>query len=247
MPLKMFKFHFVTNLNCNLNCKLCNVHAYSFKEPFLYSIDQLISDCQILSQLVLPSKIYILGGESLLLGLKLLNYVSVIRKYFNSSKLMLITNGILLEQYKQIIPFFDDIFITNYGLPNLNLDYLCSLSTKSTSIISMPDPIKHINFERPLKTGSTKVCNIFKIGHSEQHLNFECITVYDGYLYGCNRPITSGRIYNHDYHCDGIKLDSSLTEDKILSYFNDTKVLESCKYCAGLDAEQYETMRIQYD
>lgn len=82
--------------HCNLNCKGCT-HFSPLAEPFYLSVDNFERDLGRLSYLTNGEieQIFLLGGEPLLHP-KLTEFFPIARTLFPKSKLIIITNGILL-------------------------------------------------------------------------------------------------------------------------------------------------------
>lgn len=83
--------------HCNLNCKYCG-HFSSIAEPEFIEIEQLERDMKRMSYLLnaKSDKIYLLGGEPLL-HKGIVECIEVIRQCFPESRLVILTNGLLLN------------------------------------------------------------------------------------------------------------------------------------------------------
>jgi len=91
--------------HCNLNCKGCDHFAPLAEKQFL-DLPTLQKDLKRLAMLFSnkAEEIYLLGGEPLL-NHKINDYIKVVRDSFPNTRLLIITNGILLDQMP--IDFWD--------------------------------------------------------------------------------------------------------------------------------------------
>ena len=84
--------------HCNLKCAHC-AHFSSIAEEEYLSIEEFESDLKRLKELTYGeiNEIHLMGGEPLLHP-QCKDFFQIARKYFENSKIILITNAILLEQ-----------------------------------------------------------------------------------------------------------------------------------------------------
>jgi MoaA/NifB/PqqE/SkfB family radical SAM enzyme len=82
--------------HCNLNCKGCS-HFSNIAEPAFADPGQLDREFSRLAELVEITEIYLLGGEPLLHP-DVAQFVRSARRHFPDSKIILLTNGILLPR-----------------------------------------------------------------------------------------------------------------------------------------------------
>lgn len=87
---------------CNLSCQGCSSASDVIKttdhDPSLESIFQSIKD---LSKYVYPESVDLMGGELFLYWDKVEKIVPVLREHFPTSRISLVTNGLLLPKYKE--------------------------------------------------------------------------------------------------------------------------------------------------
>lgn len=95
-PVKYLRFEIPLAEHCNLNCKWC-AHFSSVAEESYLSMEQLKKDLKRLSYLLSGKSgiIYLLGGEPLL-SKNIIECMELAREYFHESRIVLLTNGILL-------------------------------------------------------------------------------------------------------------------------------------------------------
>lgn len=221
-----------TNLNCNLKCKNCSFHGQYINELNEYNLELLENDCSIISNCGYFEDIQIVGGEPLL-NEKLKDFVLIVKKFFNSSNIILFTNGVLLKKINiNILKMFNRLLITKYHYSNLDYKDLKlylddNLGLYKTHFLDYPE---HKNFD-------TFYNNKNKIVKCKNNTNY---TMYNSYFYYCQRPLTSDfvqkNIFNREVkeNCfinDGIKIDSNLNSIKLFKYIYSKKALNACLYC----------------
>lgn len=97
--LKTFDYiEFHISDHCNLNCAYCT-HFSPLAETYFYELEGFKKDIIQLSKLTdfYIKDIRILGGEPLL-NKRCSEYLAFTRKFFPTSKISLVTNGLLLQQ-----------------------------------------------------------------------------------------------------------------------------------------------------
>ncbi len=111
--------------HCNLNCKGCT-HFSSIADEFFLDIDEFEKDMKRVSTLSNGEikEIYLLGGEPLL-HKDISEFFPIARNLFRNSKLIVITNGILLNDmsdnfWKSLRRSDVQVWVSAY---NLNIDY----------------------------------------------------------------------------------------------------------------------------
>lgn len=118
------EYHLVDS--CNLRCAGCSHYSSLIDEKICLSIDTIISDLRLLKDKVGDNLkwLRLLGGEPLIHP-QISDCLKQIRGLFPSTKISLVTNGLLLGKMKQ--DFYDvclnsriEIKITNYGIIDLS-------------------------------------------------------------------------------------------------------------------------------
>ncbi|MDR1933298.1 MAG: 4Fe-4S cluster-binding domain-containing protein [Spirochaetales bacterium] len=97
---RLLKFDIHVADHCNLNCRGCEHFSCIAEEKFL-DPDTFDRDCARISELTQGQldDISVLGGEPLLHP-KLTEFLNIIRKYFKTCGIKIVTNGILLLKQK---------------------------------------------------------------------------------------------------------------------------------------------------
>lgn len=111
--------------HCNLNCKGCT-HFSPLAEKFFLDIDVFERDVKRYSKLSKGKlgKLFLLGGEPLLHP-ELIDFLPIARNCFPETRIIMITNGILLEKqeerfWKAFKRYNIEIWVSDYML---NLDH----------------------------------------------------------------------------------------------------------------------------
>jgi MoaA/NifB/PqqE/SkfB family radical SAM enzyme len=133
-PKDLLRFEVHIAEHCNLNCRGCEHFSSIANESYL-SIDIFERDCKRLFELTNGniSRIELLGGEPLLHP-KLVEILSISRKYFKSSDINILTNGMLLlsqpdEFWINCKQNRINLFITKYPI-KLKYDAIDQLARK---------------------------------------------------------------------------------------------------------------------
>lgn len=187
--LELLEFHIVEH--CNLNCKSC-VHFSPLADEEFLDIETFKSDIKRMSKLTngYVEKINIFGGEPLLHP-DLINFLKIPRKFFEKSRIQLVTNGILLpsqnDEFWEICHENSIIIsMTNYPI-NINHDLINEKANEfNVKIESFSGDKKNSQWHFPLDLDGNqdKILN-FKKCQEANH----CSNVYKGKFFIC--PIAS--------------------------------------------------------
>ena len=230
--LSQVEFHIVDH--CNLNCAYCD-HFTPLADKNFCKIDDIIEDFKKLKKIFDNiGKIYIVGGEPLLHP-NLLDILEPLRNIYPKSKIVIITNGILLD--KQNENFFNALKKYNIALSMthypLNIDYEGWIEKLSKI------GIKTYYFS--LNRNKMKKQNLDLNGKNDKKIAFQkcwekkCHFVRDGKLYVCT-PAPNIRFLNKYFNLD-FKLGKNdyidLNKVKSASYINALfkKPIDFCRYC----------------
>ena len=131
--------------HCNLNCNGCT-HFSPLANPWFEDIDDFRNDFTQLSRLFNINTIRIMGGEPLLHP-EVGEFLIIARQLFPISRINLVTNGILLQQNKELIKIINEnkiiISITDYGI----LDIKKQLIGIDKYIITNRNEMYNISFD----------------------------------------------------------------------------------------------------
>lgn len=98
---------------CNLSCKNCGHIAPMYCRNY-YTLEEFRSDFIALSKVFRCKTVSLMGGEPLLLGEKLIDYIDVLKKCGVCSEIKLVTNGILMEKFPDVVKAFDCVWVSLY-------------------------------------------------------------------------------------------------------------------------------------
>lgn len=238
--------------HCNLNCNLCNSHAYLLHESY-YDLSQYKKDIDILSKYVHFGVVTFLGGEPLM-NKDLLQYVKYAKEKRIGEVYRILTNGILIDQIdKEILNEIDVLEVSKYPqikqsvremsdkLELLSHEYLFRYYVKEINYFNEIDTIS-LSDEEAQK--GYENCNRIKRG----------CCIYNGYLYKCMRPKTTNLFLEKKHgiflqddlrQIDGLPILDDDFVQKLEIYQKDKSMLESCKYCLmGKECKQDFMSRI---
>lgn len=235
--------------NCNLNCKGCTHFSNIVKGSHFPNFRTLKRDfCRLAELFENIEYIRILGGEPFLnpdIGL----IIKMVRDNFPYSKIIIVTNGILIPNLKEdIFSAIRDagvqVTISMYPPLRGNIKCIENILTK-----------EKVNFQFGERQNKYEVCNKFtkflirngtsdKVNEHQKCRRKRCTFLYEGRIYGCAFPALVK--YYNSYFDDNLKLDKGIdiyseqnTGDVI--YNKLLEPMEACCYCT--DEEEFEWMQ----
>jgi len=238
-PLNRLRFNISITEHCNLNCKYCCTFSPIAEKIFL-DVQTLSLDLHKLSEITNGEidEIVLAGGEPLLHP-KLVEIMDIVRKYFPSGEIIIITNGILLN--KQPNEFWNacqknriNIRITHYPI---KLDFESLKNKAEKEAVSLEywggnnTPIKSM-WKSPFDLNGTQdLEHSWKYCREVNHCNF----LGNGKMYPCNTIYSVGH-FNKYFSTnmvvskdDVLELDSVRNLDEILTFLSTPKPF--CRYC----------------
>jgi organic radical activating enzyme len=218
---------------CNLKCKYCS-HLTSWYETNHYSFEEYKRDVIALSNVLRCEEFSLLGGEPLILGDKLIDYVDVLRVCGISKKIRIITNGILMERNAEVLKKFDSIWVSLY--PSKHKEFIEKWINEHRH--EYPD----INVMQVNDFGEFFTKEVLSDEQAESSwkscgVNDICNTIYKGTYYRCvaaakfHRFLDNMNIFN--VHHDGCNLHQENLEFKLKEYINSDRRLSTCSHCLG--------------
>ncbi len=106
---------YITN-NCNFRCKNCSAFSPLVKDEIIYDINIFKRDVKRCKE-IFPyiEKYRIIGGEPLLLGDGLIQYIKLVRDIYPKTKIEIATNGSLVKKISEnLIKIINDMDILLY-------------------------------------------------------------------------------------------------------------------------------------
>ncbi len=224
--LKLLEFHIVEH--CNLNCKSC-VHFSPLADEEFLDIDTFTKDIQRMAELSGGDvdTINIFGGEPLLHP-QLIDFLKISREYFKSTKIQLVTNGILLlsqnnEFWQACNQNSIVISMTKYPI---NLDYdLINKKAKDFNVeikfFSADKKDSQWHFPLDFEGKQDSVTNFLNCQEANN-----CSNVYKGKFYIC--PIASNMRHFNQYFNTNIPI----TEDDYIDIYKVNDIKEILNFCS---------------
>jgi organic radical activating enzyme len=240
--------------HCNLNCALCNIHAYLLDKSD-YPLEQFRCDMDNLSKYVHFGFMTFLGGEPLLCE-NLDQYISYAKDKKVAEIYRVLSNGLL---YKRLSPELMDV------IDVLEISHYPQMkdTVKEISTYLKPLAIKHhftyyiksIGYFNEIDTISLSDDEAQQGYHNCRRIVDGC-SIFNGYYYKCMRPKTTN-LYLEKRHgikldkdlrvTDGVKISGDDFGDRLKAYISDTKMLDSCKYCLmGLEHDESFMTKIKH-
>ena len=242
------KLEYNVTHHCNLKCDHCD-HLSPFFGPKdaafngSISLKELQKQISVLGRHIHADQFLILGGEPLLQK-DILKFLSIVRDSKIADKVVLVTNGFLLNrQPDELFRLVDKITISFYPSQPLKQEELdraqkrCAESSVELEVFRQPKFSMSVagikNDDARLVEGIFNTCTVA--------WTQRCYALHDGHVYRCSRaPFLGYKLYkvgavDHDFSKeDGLRVED--TEDfslKAEEYFNSSTPLKSCSYCLG--------------
>lgn len=232
--------------HCNLNCSLCNSHAYLVNNSE-YSFEQYKKDIDVISTYYHFGVVTFMGGEPLLCK-NLEDYISYARERKIAEVYRILSNGILLPHTNaSVFKTVDVIEISRYPQMKTSLKELNILLKELSKRYHFTYYVKDIKYFNDIDTVEIDEETAQKGYEGCKRVDYG-LSMFGGYIYKCMRPKTTN-LYLFDVHqikldrdlrdTDGVFIQDELFEEKMRNYRNSKLMLESCKYCLmGLECMQ---------
>ncbi|SDI72023.1 4Fe-4S single cluster domain-containing protein [Pseudobutyrivibrio sp. 49] len=230
---------------CNLNCSLCNSHAYLIDNSE-YPLEQFKKDVDILSEYIHFGFLTFMGGEPLLCE-NLYEYINYAKEKQLGEVCRVLTNGFLVRKMSpELMEAMDVLEISHYPqmkatVSELN-DYLEPLSKK----YGFTYYIKKIKYFNCIDTVALSE-EAAQQGYEKCSRITDGCSIFNGYYYKCMRPKTTNLYLEKEYgiisdvnmrEADGLKISEENFVERFIAYRNRKERLEACKYCLmGLESE----------
>lgn len=206
---------------CNMRCVDCSHMAPNFKQS-TYSFEEFEKDIETLSKVLRVFQFTIIGGEPLLLGANLSQYVRVIRKTNLAEYVRLITNGTLLHRWPTVINEFDTIAVSIYP----------SEKSKKVEEWVAENPTPKIVMWKVNEFGEFYTPELLSDAEAQASWDqcfpkTHCHSIYKGKYYRC----IGAAKYPHP--SEGVDLYAPELEPRLKAYIENTQRLPSCSHCYG--------------
>lgn len=226
--------------HCNLRCCGCDHAAPMLPKSFL-SPAQLRDDLAKLSQHMRAGEFRIVGGEPLLHP-KLGELIEVVKQSKISSRITLVTNGVLIHTLDPAIwKSLDRLWVSFYpgiktGMHQAEIKQLC----KEYRVKFTPFIVHHFQLllQNSYNKNEKHVRTIFQKCYRAHR--WRCYTILNGYFFRCAvAPQTRIRLAmvgeNYPgYHMDGLAIqDQTNLRRRLKDYAFSSQPLGACHYCLG--------------
>lgn len=235
--LKNLEYHLAEH--CNLNCKSCD-HFSPLAEPCLAKVEDFEKDIKRFAQLSghKLKKLNLLGGEPLL-NPQIIDFMRIARENLPRTKILLVTNGILLNQQKESFwkackKYKIRIVVTKYPL-NIDFDKAKNTARKygvKFEFFGKTGKVIKTSYHLPLdlegKQNPTE--NFVNCFHANR-----CVMLKNGKIYPCT--VAPNMEHFNKYFgyqipltdLDGIDIHQASSMKEVLSFV--AKPIPFCKYC----------------
>lgn len=210
-------------LRCNLRCSMCSHYMPYLSNKDDYPIDLFKRDLNLLKDVIHVKSFHIEGGEPLLLGDKLFDYIDAVRASDISDYITIYTNGILLKNFNEnIFDSVDGIVVSQY--PGVEIE---EVSKENVRYIKRGKFV--VYHENP---GDAELSwNTCTLKHS-------CNTMHRGKFSMCTVSVNKGEFLNtqgipNDLPDpdDSVDLSAPDLNNAMRNYLNRENPLSACKWC----------------
>ncbi|MFI3249381.1 MAG: hypothetical protein R3Y07_00270 [Eubacteriales bacterium] len=235
---------FVLNIvdHCNLNCQRCD-HFSTLADPYFVKVNAIDNDLKQMSKILNQRLDFmkIEGGE-VFLHPELIEILQVVRKHFQNTKILLLTNGLLL--LKQGKEFWDCcrennivLSVTKYPV---NFDY------DKAKKVALDNQVEYDYFSGDVVVKSSYKLSLDEKGKQNPQKSFvhchranSCSFLMEGKFYIC--PV----IYNSKYLNQKLGTDFTIEDGDFIDIYkidspevftnHISKPSPFCRYCASLE------------
>jgi hypothetical protein len=230
-------------LHCNLRCRSCS-HLSPIMTPWFADPKQVGRDLSRLAKSYHAGYVKVLGGEPLLHP-RLIEVMQAIRESSISDRIVLSTNGALLDSSDdKIWSMVDEIIITVYpgrAISNEELNNVRRRASDNGVELSVRlAPVFRESYSELGTDNGDLIDRIFrtcKIAHV-----WRCHTIHEGFFYRCPQSCFLHRLHNANPKSsgDGLQLhDSEDFIDELYRYLTATRGPSACRWCLGSVGHQF--------
>ena len=221
--------------HCNLTCGGCN-HASPAMPAWFADPDTVYRDFSVLAKVYRPSFIKVLGGEPLM-HKNLSGVLEAARAAGMGSRLMLVTNGVLLHKAPDAVwEQVDEMELSIYpGVEGVE-DNARLAKERMKAMGKRLTVYRYGQFRATFSLkGTADQALIQKVYAACKMANYwGCHGVRDGYFYKCPQSMYAGRLAGRIAESDRIALaDRPTLQAELLAFANSLQPLAACAHCVG--------------
>jgi cyclic pyranopterin phosphate synthase len=222
--------------HCNLSCRDCDHASPSFKKRHAEP-ETLHRDFSILAKVYKPQLVQLLGGEPLLHP-DIIGAIHAIRSSGISERIMVFTNGLLLDRMKDDFwASVDDLEISVYPGSGLDQIQINRYKDKAIEYNVRLKVYAYQQFRRQFSLpGSHDPALTQRIYDACMKVHvWGCHSVYAGHIYRCPQSIFIPRMLGlppEQLRRDGLEIrDTPEFFDQLLAYLTSPVPLQACRNC----------------
>lgn len=234
--------HLETNVTiaCENRCISCNhfvsIQAHRFKSSMVDPAD-LAVDLFHFGRVAHVDAWAAIGGEPTLHP-RLVEILRVARASGIADKIEVWTHGMnLKEMSDEFWQSFDVLVVSVYPgkLSDDDLIWIGAQCTEEGVELQIKDERRVPNFERLLESSQTDSATTQRKYEACFFKNYSRV-LDGGYFFRCcTSPFIPSLLQGREFGADGLRVDESLTEQKLQEFLSRATFMESCRTCAGLD------------
>lgn len=219
--------------HCNLRCIGCS-HGSPHMQARFPEPRRVALSLSLLSQWLRVDHVRLVGGEPLL-NPSVADIIDAVKAAYITSRIRLITNGILLSRSEELWNLIDEMHISVY--PGTRLFFKRTLpmvrelafSTRTVVIVKYFDYFRVAYRPKSSDAELTELiyrtCQIANL--------WRCLTVENGYLYRCPQSAVHDFLIPGGSKNDRLWIDSITSRESIHRWINGSTPLSACRSCCG--------------
>ena len=225
--------------HCNMSCRGCSHLSPILPEHFA-TPEEIFRDLSTLSGYCRPERISLLGGEPLL-HRDLLEVIHAVRRSGISSRIRVVTNGLLLDRMpERFWSSVDEIHLSLYPWHTFKAKQLAAFKAlakrnSASLVLRYQDHFREVYSERRIKGDSLagRIYSTCRVAREDS-----CHVLEGGYYYKCPQaaliPLANPDCAELADGKDGICIrDAGNLPDRLARYFASETPLAACHYCLG--------------
>ncbi len=228
--------------HCNISCRQCN-HASPVRRKWNATPQDAERDLQCLTGIYQANYLRLIGGEPVL-NPHLADIICVAAKADVAEKLILVSNGILLDRLSDdVFAMLDEVEVSYYpnvGLSDAAIDAIRLRGARlGTGVRAAKYPEFRYSFSSQVLNDDALVEQVWR-GCRIANI-WGCHAVYKGQIFRCPQSIyASGVRKNACDSKDGLTLSQDADfQHKLLAFLNSSSPLDACQNCVGTNGKKF--------
>jgi GTP 3',8-cyclase len=228
--------------HCNISCRQCN-HASPVRRKWNATAEDAERDLKCLTGIYRAKYLRLIGGEPVL-NPHLADIIGVATKADVAEKLILVSNGILLNRLSDdVFAMLDEVEVSYYPNVGLNDAAIDAIRLRGAQLGTGVRVAKYPEFRYSFS--SRMLCDeqlVEKIWRGCRIANiWGCHAVYKGKIYRCPQSIYAPSVRQNACDSkDGLALSQDVGfQQTLLAFLNSSSPLDACQNCVGTNGKKF--------